>query len=236
MNFNGSSGIDSKEPETPDDPLLIPSDVLLPSSLLPDLMPSNSMRRGPLYNRDSRKQSAPVNGLVGANGPSVADFHTKMAYHKPSSSSQATLASGYVSNNYTNSMAYAEQEVTAAFENPYGRMNGDHHPHQQLQQQQQQQQHYYDSVSVNKLAAAQAARSYGQNSQAGVSAEYSAAKKLVPKGPGPWNLATNSPFVNGNGAECGDANNSMTYAAALRQTQQKLAGIREYDCKSTFEF
>jgi len=64
-----------------------------------------------------------------------------------------------------------------------------------------------------------------------------AAKKLLPKGPGPWNLATNSPFVNGNGAECGgDASNSMTYAAALRQTQQKLAGIREYDCKSTFEF
>lgn len=235
MNFNGSPSIDSKEPETPDDPLLIPSDVLLPSSLLPDLMPSGSMRRGPLYNRDSRKQSTPVNGLVGSNGPTVAEFHNKMAYRRPSSPSAVTVTPGYsssISNNYASSMMYAEQEATAAFENPYARMNGDHHQHQQLQQPQ----HYYDSVPVNKLAGVQAVRSFGQNTNASIPADYSAAKKLIPKGPGPWNLATNSPFVNGNGAECGDVNNSMTYAAALRQTQQKLAGIREYDCKSTFEF
>lgn len=229
MNLNGSTGADSKEPESADDAMLIPPDILLPSSLLPDLMPSGSMRRGPLYDRDSRKQltQVQVNGLSAQNGPTIADHHAKMGYHKPSNLSAAATAA-YGSNSHNN-MVYAEPDVGSGYENPYARMNGDH-------LQFQQEQYFYDTQ--NKLSSSQGIRSFvssnGGNSGAAVAGDYSAAKKLVPKGPGPWNLATNSPFVNGNSAE--DVNGSKTYAAALRQPQQKFGGIREYDCQSTFEF
>lgn len=52
----------TREYETPDDPSSIPLDVHLPSSLLPDLLPSSSTRQGPLYKRQPSSAASFING------------------------------------------------------------------------------------------------------------------------------------------------------------------------------
>lgn len=209
---NKTNGI--RDFETPDDPSSIPIDVHLPSSLLPDLLPSSSTRQGPLYKRQPSAATPLVNGVDGgyvrtnvSGGGTVSDSMARAGgggvggYRKANAVRGADVfAGGHPSPSYPSDPSRT-----------YGKLqNGE-----------------LDFDLQTRAAAAAAAVS-----PAAVKLDSAnEARRMLFEGrsDATWNFMMSS-FANG-----GESNTTMTYAAALRQSQQKLAS-KELNGKPHFKF
>lgn len=171
----------------------IPLDVHLPSSLLPDLLPSNSKRAGPLYNRQPSK----------ANTKLEPDFTQNKAI-------------GSITENFSKTMtirdgaydAYATSYVTE--KSAYKMENGDMELARKATYVEYEQRQ--NKVLDKCPPELQTKQLFGQ--------------------PNVWNLLPYS--LHNDNAGLSDAS-AMTYAAALRQTQDKLPE-RNVNDKSYFNF
>ncbi len=202
MNLMNGGKSEGKDYETADDPTAIPSDVHLPSSLLSDLLPTNSKRRGPLYERESSRSSSMLNGVEGylprnSNGSTGNE------------SANAPLKGGHRDilhyNNYMN--PYVSDM------NNYSRMNGEQN---------------YDLAMKYSVPSTM----HPLNDTYPYPLDLRTKKTLQESHQDPWNV---NAYAKG-GAELNESNGAMTYAAALRQSQQKLSGLRDLNGKPNFKF
>lgn len=177
----------------------IPLDNYLPSSLIPDLLPSSSKRAGPLYNRQPSKANCK---------PDAAEFapHAKNPANVNSMTEQFSknLILGDASSSYVDSYPPIAYKME----------NG-------------------DVELARRRTSSYAAAEYDHRHAATTAAANDLHTKRLFNQQNMWNLLPYS-LHNENTTTFNDAS-AMTYAAALRQTQDKITE-RGFNDKSYFNF
>lgn len=170
----------------------IPSEVHLPSSLLPDLLPSNGKRAGPLYNRQPSKAAVKVES-------------SEYASHR----NLATVTENFSRNVSVRDMTYENYASSYGSEKSFKMENGD--------------------LEMARKSSTGVEYEQRQNKIDGCPELQT--KQLFGQ-PNVWNLLPYSLHNESTGLT--DAN-AMTYAAALRRSQDKLPE-RGVNDKSYFNF